>query len=175
MYPPGHVGLTAVLIAPLVCWLRLTGRERTAMECLVVALALSLLPDIDTLLPGIVHRGITHTLLAALVVGVGVAVAFRWRSAAGLADHGVGVRWFVGAAGVLSHLAGDVITPMGIRPLFPLFGTGYTLDIVPASSPTANAALLLLGATVLVFTYSVPPLPGSEIDDSTEVSPATRR
>ena len=175
MYPPGHVGLTAVVFAPVVCWLRLAGRERTAVECLLVAVALSLLPDVDTMVPGIVHRGVTHTFIAALVVGVGVAVVFRRREAIGLRGEHPGLCCLVGAMGVLSHLAGDVITPMGIRPLFPLRETGYTLDLVSASSPVANTGLLLLGATVLVVTYSVPArLPGSETDELS-LLPSTRR
>jgi len=158
MYPPGHVGLTAVLFAPLVGWFRLRGRRRAATECLQVALVLSVLPDIDKLLPGIVHRGVTHTLLAALVAGAAVALLFQVASAGplGLGAEHPAVCYLVGAAGVVCHLAGDIITPMGIRLLFPGSRTVYSLDVVQASSPTANGLLLVAGTLALACSYGVP-------------------
>lgn len=184
MYPPGHVGLTAILFAPLVCWFRATGRERTATECLLVAVALSVLPDVDTLLPGLVHRGVTHTLLAAVVAGLALAMILRHRGGffSGLAGEDATVVWFVGTAGVVSHLLGDVVTPMGIQPLFPLLEAGYTFDVVRASSPAANTLLLLSGVAAVLFSYSVPVrAPHREVDDgaaeepSLSVLPFTRR
>ena len=184
MYPPGHVGLTAVLFAPLVYWLRVTGRERTAAECLAAALALSLLPDVDALLPGVVHRGVTHTPLAAVVSGLFLAAFLRREtpSAPGLAGEHPALCWVVGTAAVLSHLLGDVITPMGIQLLFPAAGTMYTLDVVRASSPAANTLLLVTGTAVLTVTYSVPVrLPTPETDDGVteesrlSLSPSSRR
>jgi len=181
MYPPGHVGLTAVLVAPFVYWFRLAGRERTAAECLVVAIALSLLPDVDALLPGLVHRGVTHTLLAAVVAGVVVAALVRPDGASplALADERVTVSACIGAAGVVSHLAGDIITPMGIQPLFPLRQTLYTLDIVQASSPAANSLLLIAGGIAVTLTYGVQPAE-TDTDDAADEStlspvPSSRR
>lgn len=158
MYPPGHIGLTAVLFAPLICWLRRHGRGRTATECLAVATALSLLPDIDALLPGIVHRGVTHTLLAAIVAGGIVLLLVRYSNtpALSLGSEHATVPWVVGTTGVLSHLLGDVVTPMGIGLLYPIYGTVYTLDIVPASSPAANATLFVAGLTAVGLAYQVP-------------------
>lgn len=168
MYPPGHVGLTALLFAPLVCWFRLRGRREAATGCLVVAIALSLLPDIDKLLPGLVHRGVTHTLLAAVVAGVFVALVFQLTgpSAPGLgAEHPL-VCYLIGAAGVVSHLVGDIITPMGIQPLFPGSWTVYSLNVVRASSPTANFLLVAAGSVALLCSYGVPVgTPGDEVDE----------
>jgi inner membrane protein len=179
MYPPGHVGLTAVLFAPLVCWFRLTGRERIAAECLVVAVAFSLVPDIDTLVPGIVHRGVTHTPLAAVVAGVVVAVVFRRHGVTALANTHPALRWFVGVAGVGSHLLGDVVTPMGIQLLFPVGQTMYSLDVVRASSPLANAVLLLTGSAAVTIVYSVPAgTPSTDREGTAEelsLSPSSRR
>lgn len=68
--------------------------------------------DVDLLFPlvwqpPLVHRGITHTPLAALLITLAVA---RWRRSAGLA---------VGA-GYVSHLAIDATTPAGVPLLYPL-------------------------------------------------------
>jgi len=178
MYPPGHVGLAALLFAPLVCWFRLRGRRVAAGECLQVAIVLSLLPDIDKLLPGLVHRGVTHTLLAAVVAGLLVATLFRVAGAnsPGLgAEHPV-VPSLIGAAGVVSHLAGDIITPMGIQLLFPGSRTVYSLNVVQASSPTANLLLVVSGTAAMLCSYGVPVgMPGPATDDGpTEESAPTR-
>jgi len=171
MYPPGHVGLTALLFAPLACWFRLTGRGQACAECLCVAVSLSLLPDIDKLLPGLVHRGVTHTLLFAAVFGllVPVLVLPGNRRLPGLgAEHAV-VGYLIGVGSLVSHLVGDVITPMGVQALFPALGTVYSLDIVQASSPTANAVLLLAGGAAVALAYAVPaPIPASDADEQPE-------
>ena len=174
MYPPGHVGLTAVLFAPLVGWFRSTGRERVATECLAVVTALSLLPDVDALLPGIVHRGVTHTLLAAVVVGVALSVGLHCRADSGLRLPGKGGIFCscLGAFAIVSHLLGDIITPMGIQPLFPLWQSAHSLNVVAARSPTANALLLLAGMTALSVAYLVPVAgpPSGEDDPADGVS-----
>lgn len=182
MYPPGHVGLTALLFAPLVGWFRLRNRRQAGAECLQVALVLSVLPDIDKLLPGLVHRGVTHTLLAAVVAGVAVAVLFRATvdGSPGLgAEHPL-VCYLVGAAGVASHLVGDVITPMGIELLYPRSQTVYSLDVVKASSPTANLVLVVAGAVALLCSYGIPvqshsPGPEESDEEPTPTRPLSSR
>lgn len=176
MYPPGHVGLTALLFAPVVCWFRLRGRREAARECLQVGVALSLLPDADKLLPGLVHRGITHTLLAAVVAGALVAVGFRLARphSPGLGGESTVVCYLVGVAGVVSHLVGDIITPMGIRLLFPGSRTVYSLDVVRASSPTANMLLVVGGTAALLCTYSVS-ASGPTVDETTADESAAGR
>lgn len=56
---------------------------------------------------------------------------------------------------MLTHLVGDVITPMGIRPLYPFVPTSYTLDLVAARNPTANLALLSVGCLAFVAALAV--------------------
>jgi len=179
MYPPGHIGLTAGLFAPVVYWLRVTGRDRTARDCLSVGVVLSVLPDADAVVPGLVHRGVTHTLLAAVVAGVVIALALRRTGVApvGLRAEHAATHYLVGAGGVVSHLLGDIITPMGIQPLYPLWGTPVTFDVVSAGSPAANTALVLTGTLALACAYSAPAgLSRTEGEESC-VSPAppTRR
>jgi len=176
MYPPGHVGLTALLFAPLICWFRLRGRRAAATECFGVALALAVLPDVDKLLPGLVHRGVTHTLLAAVVAGVLVALLFELRAAGspGLGGEHPLVRYLVGVVGVVAHLVGDVVTPMGIQPLLPASRAVYSLDLVRASSPTANLLLVVAGSVALLASYHLPvpaPEPVAEASGADEPAP----
>ena len=155
MYPPGHAGITAILISALIYLFLVVGRERAGLRWLGLSIALTLAPDLDGVLPGMVHRGITHTFLAALVLGVVVA-AVAWASGFRSTHVRVGratLGFLVGAGGVVSHLLGDVITPMGVRLLFPLRNTVYTLDVVRASDPEANLSFLLVGVTALAISY----------------------
>jgi len=140
-----------------------------------MALALAVLPDVDKLLPGLVHRGVTHTLLAAVVAGVLVGLLFRPGAAGspGLCGEHPTVCYLVGSLGVVAHLVGDVITPMGIQPLFPVSRTVYSLDLVQASSPTANLLLLAAGSVAVLSSFRVPVDAVAEPSDAEE-SPAVR-
>ena len=144
-----------------------------------MAVVVSLLPDADTLLPGLVHRGVTHTLFAAVVAGVAVVLLCHLSRtvAPGLGPERAGIYGLVGTAAVVSHLLGDVITPMGIRPLFPLWEAHHTFDIVRASSPAANTLLLLAGGAAVTLSYSVQVrLPRSDGEESSlPVPPSIRR
>lgn len=121
-------------------------------------------PDVDVKLP-IPHRGPTHTLMAAVVAGVmsgvvGVYMAFQ---AAGGGEFAVGrvpmypvaaaFGFFVGFLGVVSHLLGDWLTPMGVRPFWPFSDRGYSLDLVGADNVLANQLLSLVGAGVVTAAF----------------------
>lgn len=59
----------------------------------------------------------------------------------------------VGAASAVSlgsHLLADSITPMGIRPLYPLSTWHHSFDLTPAKNPRANVALLAGGGLLAV-------------------------
>jgi membrane-bound metal-dependent hydrolase YbcI (DUF457 family) len=89
------------------------------------ALVLANAPDLDFLPglalgdPGAYHRGVTHTLGAALVVAAAIGLAARWRGA-------LRPWWWAAFAGVAyaSHLlvdwvTVDVVPPPGIQLLWP--------------------------------------------------------
>jgi inner membrane protein len=152
MYLPGHVGLALVSAAVLVVT---TGGARRAGVGVAVLVLLASAPDIDLFLAGIQHRGITHTVWAALVLGSTLAVgggylARRW----GTTDD-TSLTFAVGTVSVLTHLVGDVLTPMGIRPLYPLVSTTYSLDLVAARNPDANLALLCAGVCAFAAALTV--------------------
>jgi len=115
--------------------------------CLGLALAGSLLPDIDhpgswlgqrlrplSRMVGAVfgHRGITHS---ALALG-----ACAW----GLLHDGA-PRWAVAplAVGVLSHLAADLLTPAGLRLAWPLRRT-WSLPVCSVGSPMEPVVVAVL-------------------------------
>lgn len=57
---------------------------------------------------------------------------------------------FVTAWAILSHLVGDVLTPMGIRPFKPFSNNRYTLKWTKAANTTANELLHYLGQFALL-------------------------
>lgn len=151
MYPPGHVGIALALYAPVGAHLLVRGRSRLAVAGTFLVSGVTLLPDVDQWLPGVAHRGLTHSVWFAVAVGVSLgALAAIWGGyrhrevTAALAVGAFGV--FVGTLAVLAHLLGDVVTPMGIRPFHPLIDTRYTFDLVLASDATANARLFAFGS-----------------------------
>jgi inner membrane protein len=152
MYLLGHVGLALVSAAVLV----VTTRDpRRVVVGVVVLVLLASAPDVDLFLAGIQHRGITHTVWAALGLGSTLAVggghlARRW-----VTTDDTSFTFAVGTVSVLTHLAGDVITPMGIRPLYPFVSTTYSLDLVAARNPDANLALLCAGVCAFAAALTV--------------------
>jgi inner membrane protein len=127
------------------------------LTSLNVSFSLSMLPDLDMKLPGVKHRGITHTVWFAVVAGlacglVGLALApvLAPLLVPGAGPTGrlvvAGFLAYVGVHSVLTHLLADVLTPMGIEPFAPLDGRNYSLDLWKASNPAANYGLLAVGA-----------------------------
>lgn len=147
MYRKGHYGVSLLVFAPIGYALLRRGRVDLALFGGATMLGLSTLPDVDHWIPGVSHRGVTHTLPFALLVGgclgaVGFAVDPAVDPARSqLAAFGA----FVGVASVLAHLLGDVLTPMGVRPLWPLSRRTYTLRLTRADNTLANHGLFALG------------------------------
>ena len=165
MYSRGHVGLGLLAYAPFAGVALDAGEPGVAVVGGGLAVAIAPLPDVDQWLP-VAHRGPTHTLVFAAVVGALVALAAGVGDGAGVA-RALGIAdpslpaWtpaFLGATAAVtlcSHLAGDAITPMGIRPFRPVSGVHYTLGLTPARNPRANAAFLAVGVAAVVAAVAV--------------------
>lgn len=153
MYQLGHYGAALVAYAPIGSAAWLAGNEAVAVVGCGVTVALSTLPDCDQRIPTIDHRGVTHTVLFAVLVGValaGIASVLVGEDAA-LGDAGVvGFAFVVGTVAIGSHLLADLLTPMGIAPFWPVSRRRYSLSITPAKNPLANYLLLALGVVVTV-------------------------
>lgn len=73
----GHTGMTLLAFAPLAYLLASDGKLLLAGVCWLGIQAVEPLPDRDFQVPGLSHRGISHSLLAVLVVG-GVLGGVGW-------------------------------------------------------------------------------------------------
>jgi len=152
VYRIGHYGVALLVWAPVGYLLLRRGHPAAALLGGVALLALTPLPDYDQRLPLVSHRGVTHTVLFAGLVGAalgGGATLLPREASAGLGLPAgpafAGFCFGVGALAVLGHLLGDVLTPAGVRPFWPLSRRRYTLALATADSRVANYLLLVLG------------------------------
>jgi inner membrane protein len=152
VYAPGHVGAALFCYAPVGAALSRGGEPTLALVGAAVAVACSTLPDADDydVVP-YDHRGPTHTVW---FVAIGAAVAAGVGALAGLAvGRPVALAGTAGVAvfvSVGSHLLADVITPMGVRPFYPLSMWHHSVDLTPAKNPRVNTAFLGVGLAVAV-------------------------
>lgn len=148
-----------LVYAPLGVALLHAGEPELAIVGEAGMLTLATLPDSDHRLPFVRHRGVTHTFGFALLVGLALGGVGWWldgrpaTTASGLAVFG----FVIGVLSILAHLLGDVLTPAGIRPFWPLWDGSVTLSVTPSKSLVANYGLFLLGVGVTVALFVVAP------------------
>jgi len=140
-----------LVFAPIGYLLVAVGQPLAALVVGGAMLWLAMLPDVDHRIPGIPHRGPTHSLLFATLVGGAFA------GAGALLAEGVGTvggvqltlfGFFVGAVSVGAHLLGDVLTPAGVNLFWP-WGREFSLYVTRADNTIANYGLFLLGIFAL--------------------------
>lgn len=159
MYRTGHYGAALLTYAPVGVGLLLVGFEAAAVVGGVGMLVLARLPDYDLQVPFVSHRGPTHTLGFALLVGLVVGGGLGAIAGAG-ATGDVGLipgsqtaavsafGFLVGFLAVVSHLLADALTPAGIEPWWPVSSKNYSVQLVGADSTVGNYGLLALGVFV---------------------------
>mgnify|MGYP006284109045 FL=1 len=152
VYRLGHYGVSLLLYAPVGFAMAVFGEPGLAVLGGAGVLALARVPDYDQRVPGITHRGVTHTVLFAALVGAAFAGGIVALSQVGanplpaseLATP-VAFAFAVGTFGILAHLAGDVLTPAGVPLLWPLSGRTYSVSLTTADSTVWNYLLFALG------------------------------
>lgn len=152
MYRGGHIGLNALLYAPFLPLVSRSWSVELAVIGAVFTVGLANLPDIDQPLPWIRHRGPTHTIWFAILIGLltGVGTAF-------FVDLNLSFYFgfVVGTCSILAHLAGDIVTPIGISPFAPLSRIHVTLDWFKSKNVRVNRILLLLGSIALITSLTM--------------------
>ena len=102
---------------------------------------LSLIPDVDLLIPGLVHRGITHSIIVLTLMFIPIFLLYRKTS----------IPYFV-AIGQHS-LIGDFFTG-GIQMLWPVTSNwyGYRIGVLSIANISIEWASFLLAMIILVNT-----------------------
>ncbi|WP_435068721.1 metal-dependent hydrolase [Haloplanus sp. C73] len=147
MYRRGHWGVSLLVFAPVGFALVSLGRPELAVVGGGAMLWLSTVPDWDHRLPLISHRGPTHTLAFALLVGLvgaGAGAAFA-EVFPGDRTTLVAFGFGIGTLGILAHLLADALTPAGIPLLWPLSGRDFSVYLTRADNTVANYTLFAVG------------------------------
>lgn len=178
----GHVGLNLLVYTPIAYYLIRSGQAGFAVFGLLGLLVLEPLVDLDRFLPGTKHRGTSHSLFGALVVGVlcgvgayvltGYFVTSLMELAfgqpilvSGSTEHSpfnlmrnAQIGFVIGAGSVLLHFLGDSLTSSGVRPLLPFADSRLSFDLVSREGWSQFAlfavGLLVFGGMILVVTGS---------------------
>ena len=140
----GHAGLTLLVVSLLMLPF---GLSENAIVVIVLAAGLSSLPDIDINLE-IKHRGYTHNIFAALVVGIIFGFLFFYSTS----DILWGVMGFTsGFGGVICHLLGDALTPMKFKPLWPFSNVEVGLGWFSSGDKRVNNGFMTMGSIAFIL------------------------
>lgn len=162
MHREGHLGIGLLLYSPI-GYLLMSSNQTIIFALGLVGMCLwSIVPDIDMNLP-IKHRGPTHSFVAAAIAGLMTSVLSVYLVSTGISSSGTIIikspilayaaaasfGFLIGGMGVISHLIGDVITPMGVQPWWPFSDRKHGLGLVLAANEQANYTLSILGSLSL--------------------------
>lgn len=167
----GHLGLALLFISPVTIIATILVSPVWGVFTTIIAISVFHIPDLDQKVPTIKHRGISHTIWAALALGsISGAIAF-WATtrlynnppafltetlqftptspiiAATIVSISILIVY-------LSHILGDILTTgsayfgMDIRPLFPVSKSSFQLRIFNSDSLMWNILFFSIGAAV---------------------------
>lgn len=164
MHRSGHLGITLIIAAPIILFFELPLGVIVAGTMVIF----TGIPDKDhtlDFLPGINHRGVTHTLLfgllcgAIMMYGTTYVTNLFWTDFTGILSTDLvptrerfAVLIGIGAAlGIISHILGDVITVgskrygVVITPYWPISNRIVRFGWCYANNKTWNLGFLIIG------------------------------
>ena len=151
MYAVGHAGLTFLILS-----IAMLPFDYDTGKIILIAFAvgISSLPDIDLEWQKsgypIHHRGPTHSILFALIVGF-LLGGLLWYGYGEMSWFGIG--FTAGVLGILSHLIGDSFTYMAFKPLWPFSQREVGFKLVSANNRVVNEGFGTIGT--LAFLYYI--------------------
>jgi membrane-bound metal-dependent hydrolase YbcI (DUF457 family) len=172
MHKNGHAGVSALLTAPCIAILFSFELYILGIIFSIFAMILSSFPDIDMNISSLKHRGFTHTIQFAFIVGVFVSIfVFGVLIALNTELNPVYIKllnnisypiWVIpivaglgGFAGIFFHMLGDIPTPQGIHFFSRQNNYGFSLNLFNANNKSANkyintVGFLALGGGIIV-------------------------
>lgn len=176
MYREGHIGLGLLAATPFALLFSFTIAPQWGLLTFVFGFITSRAPDIDQRIPGLSHRGFTHTIwfggMLSLLFAVGSTLALSpivmgpdsFSGAVSVVPL-LTTNWpiltvaFIGCmAGFTSHLLGDIVTEAydyTVNPFWPISKKAYTLGWTKAGSKIWNWGFLVLGGIATLGTVAV--------------------
>lgn len=153
----GHYGLAMLVYAPMATRFGGPDARLAVLAGVPILLLAARLPDVDRRVPVTSHRGFTHTLWFVALLPLALVAVVAGHISPSSLD---GSRWMLSfgyltaLAGGLSHLVGDALTPMGVRPFWPVSDRRLAVGIVRSEDPTVNTLLLLAGSGAMAIVTS---------------------
>jgi len=149
MYAKGHIGLTLLILSLLMLPF---GNNQNAILIIILASGISPLPDIGLEwrrrgLP-VHHRGITHSILFAILIGFLIGGLFYYGHETFL---WLGIGFLGGFLGIVSHLIGDSFTFHSFKPLWPFSDIEITFGLCKASDKKVNKNLMTIGVFAFIM------------------------
>jgi len=153
MHSEGHVGLTLLIMSLIMIPF---GANENALYLIVLSAAFSALPDLDmkwrTQISFIQHRGITHSILFALLSGVAFGALFFYTHRT---ITWVAIGFLSAFFGVVSHLIGDMFTHHAFKPLWPFYHNEVALHWFSANNKAVNEGLFTAGGIVFIAYFLI--------------------
>lgn len=170
MLREGHTGLALVMFSPFAFVFSYFGLFQLLVLGGLITIFTAGLPDFDTRTSFVKHRGWTHTVYFAFIVGGGLALGAIYLA---MSSRSLDIFWievgldvgmlhvvtaFVfGGYGVSLHILGDIITKQGIRPFTPILPRDliegpekkYAFGWSHAKNKEANIGLAALGPVLV--------------------------
>jgi membrane-bound metal-dependent hydrolase YbcI (DUF457 family) len=151
MHKEGHAGLSLILFSPFIMLFNALNADLSYI--LITALlmvGLSSIPDLD-LQWEIQHRGITHTIVFGLAVGIIFSLILGY--AMGLL--GVLMGFVSGFGATVSHLLGDALTYSPFKPFYPFSEKEIAYGVCSSGNKAANQALMTAGIALFVLSLII--------------------
>lgn len=119
MYFPGHMALGYFSG-------KITGRTTNKNQNIILLWVVSNLPDIDIFIPGVIHRGPTHSVIFGTIIFIPIFLLYK----DALPQY----------ASLMSHsLIGDYFTSYGCQLFWPIQSTWYRFGNALQSRPNTRA------------------------------------
>lgn len=179
MLREGHIGLSLTLAAPIAAVVGVLVNPLVALLVIVGTLVGGAIPDLDLDIPIFTHRGFTHTVWFSglcVVGGVGFGLLVftllptQYFNIPTQLGYTMAVVFGLSMGyGTITHLCGDVITPMGVRPFHPVTPKNilpiavsqrkYVFEIANADNKKLNVAssvvgmVFVAGSLYIIFSF----------------------
>jgi membrane-bound metal-dependent hydrolase YbcI (DUF457 family) len=133
MHRRGHVGITLLAFAPIAYFFLRNDSFMLAILGWIGVQAIEPLPDNDFWIPRLRHRGVSHSLVAALIVGI-VLGTVGWLLSGSLVDVSVAAMTVLSTSiNFVSSLYGDILGRLPVT-------IAQTAGVQPAHPPTKSVS-----------------------------------